>query len=225
MTLKEEPESIEEVSEPAADERDPSADRPAGSTTVIPGPPEDEIGDSTAPQFPTLAAITDQIATDRTSTAVVPNNDPLLLEQLAFTVRRSIDPKLQTQRAFSAIDLYRRIDPSDAIESILARLAVGLTNAAMDSLDRAASIQQTLQGRQIELRLGHKSTAAIVDVLKLLRQRQGSGSESVKVGSVNVASGGQAIVGPVQSTPSQKTGQVERQQEAPIRNIDDLNKS
>jgi hypothetical protein len=81
---------------------------------------------------------------------------------------------------------------------VLARVAVGLTNATMDGLQRAAS-SQNLGARQTELRLSQKSAATLVDVLTLLEKRRGLGPQ-VSVGSVNVGSGGQAIVGNVQSS-------------------------
>ena len=122
----------------------------------------------------------------------------LLIEQLSFSVPQAHpDTNLGVQREIGAIELYQDFKPVDATESVLARVAVGLTNATMDGLQRAAS-SQNLGARQTELRLSQKSAATLVDVLTLLEKRRGLGPQ-VSVGSVNVGSGGQAIVGNVQS--------------------------
>jgi hypothetical protein len=155
---------------------------------------------------------------DLPSTA--PPLDMLLIGQLAGTVERSlIDKSYQNERAAGAIDLYRHLDPANATESILARLAVGLTNAAMEGLQRAAGLDQTLQARHMELRLSQKSATAVVDVLNLLNKLQGPGS--VTVGSVNVGSGGQAIVGTIQSASSPEKRRVEAPPPSSIGQADD----
>jgi hypothetical protein len=132
-----------------------------------------------------------------------PKLNMLLIEQLSFSVPQAHpDTNLGVQREVGSIELYRDFKPVDATESVLARLAVGFTNATMDGLQRAAS-HQNLEARQVELRLSQKSAATLIDVLTLLEQRRGLGPQ-VSVGSVNVGSGGQAIVGNVQSAPKRE---------------------
>jgi hypothetical protein len=127
-----------------------------------------------------------------------PKLNMLLIEQLSFSVPQAHpDTNLGVQREIGAIELYQDFKPIDATESALARIAVGLTNATMEGLQRAAS-NSNLDARQSELRLSQKSAATLIDVLTLLEKHRGLGPQ-VSVGSVNVGSGGQAIVGNVQS--------------------------
>ena len=127
-----------------------------------------------------------------------PEINRLLVSQLAFSV-----PGWQSDDASidDAVQLYRSFRPVDATESVLARLTVGLTNAAMDGLERAARANQKPETRQMELKLSQKGAATIVQVLTLLQKHRGLDRQKVSVGSVNVGSGGRAIVGHVQSAP------------------------
>jgi hypothetical protein len=134
-----------------------------------------------------------------------PKLNMLLIEQLSFSVPQAHpDTNLGVQREVGSIELYRDFKPVDATESVLARLAVGFTNATMDGLQRAAS-NQNLEARQVELRLSQKSAATLIDVLTLLEKHRGLGPQ-ISVGSVNVGCGGQAVVGNVQpaSKPEDK---------------------
>lgn len=134
-----------------------------------------------------------------------PKHNMLLIEQLSFSVPQAHpDTNLGVQREVGSIELYRDFKPVDATESVLARLAVGFTNATMDGLQRAAS-NQNLEARQVELRLSQKSAATLIDVLTLLEKHRGLGPQ-ISVGSVNVGCGGQAVVGNVQpaSKPEDK---------------------
>jgi hypothetical protein len=126
--------------------------------------------------------------------------DMLLLDQMIGTSQGTrLDEKLRFERACGAMDLYQSFNPSDATESALARVAVALTNASMDCLDRAASPQQTAGAREIELKLGVKLASSLAEVLTLMDKHRGLGRQNVNVGSVNVESGANAIVGNVQS--------------------------
>jgi len=118
-----------------------------------------------------------------------------------FSVRGAhSDSKLALQRGEGAVEFYRSFNPVDATEMAVARLAVGFTNAAMDSLDQAASPNQPPKAREIELRLGQKSASTAIDLLTLLDKHRGLDRRHVSVGSVNVGTGGRAIVGNIQSS-------------------------
>jgi hypothetical protein len=134
--------------------------------------------------------------TEPTSPRSAPPFDRLLVGQLAMSV-----PGWQTDAELvdGAVQLYKSFKPVDASESVLARIAIGLTNATMDGLERAARIDATPASRQIELRLSQKAAATIVDVLTALDKHRGLDRQKVSVGSVNVGSGGRAVVGNVRS--------------------------
>ena len=125
--------------------------------------------------------------------------DLLLANQLMHTAEgASQDPEVQMERGAGAINLYRSFNPSDGTESILARLSVALTNSSIDCLSRGNVFGITSRLRESELVLGTKLSLVVVEILTLLDKHRQS-SPHVNVGNVNVASGGQAIVGNVQS--------------------------
>ena len=97
-------------------------------------------------------------------------------------------------------DLYQRLAPRDAHESILALLAVSVTNASLDCLAQAARVPpDNLPVRELNLGLGLKSATVAADLIKALEDRHREKPDRVSVGAVNVEAGGQAIVGNVRS--------------------------
>jgi len=127
-----------------------------------------------------------------------PPLDRLLVSQIASSVP---DWLSNPEAVDGAVQLYLNFKPTDATEDVLARLAVGLTNATLDGLERASRTALNPQVRQTELKLSHKGSAAVVDVLKMLETHRRSDNQKIRVGSVNVGSGGQAIVGNVHAAP------------------------
>lgn len=136
-----------------------------------------------------------------TSPGSGPPFDKLLVGQLAMSVPGWMSEK---DLVDGAVELYQSFKPVDAMESVLARIAVGLTNATMDGLERAARIGENPEARQMELKLSQKGAATVVGVLTLLEKHRGLDRQKVSVGSVNVGSGGRAIVGHVQSAPTRE---------------------
>jgi hypothetical protein len=95
-----------------------------------------------------------------------------------------------------ALHLYAALRSGDPIESIIDRLLVAATNAVMGSYDRAAGTDN-INTRQLELRSSMKGAEVVNNLIKLRDSRRGAGHQNVTVGSLNVESGGQAIVGNV----------------------------
>ncbi|HAN62623.1 MAG TPA: hypothetical protein DCQ79_01935 [Rhizobiales bacterium] len=96
-----------------------------------------------------------------------------------------------------AIALYAAIEPRDAVESLLARIMVGLGNGVMDCLGRAAESGDWLEPRKVNLGFAVKGGLAVAQIVKALDHHRGQDRQKVTVGQVNVESGGQAIVGNV----------------------------
>jgi hypothetical protein len=132
---------------------------------------------------------------------------------IAYQVTDSIHAPIGTDFAIQrhlmhgSLALYAEIAPRDALESVMARLLVGLVNGGMDSFGRAARAGDWLVAREANLKVGIKSTLAATEVIKAFDNHRGRERQKVTVGQVNVQSGGQAIVGNV--------GPKEKQQQAP----------
>lgn len=108
------------------------------------------------------------------------------------------DYALEWQLRSGAVALYAAIEPRDALESILARMAVGLSNGIMDCLGRAARHGEWLKSRDVNLRHAIKGSLAVTEMVKAIDNHRGRDRQKVSVGQVNVQSGGQAIVGNVE---------------------------
>jgi hypothetical protein len=118
----------------------------------------------------------------------------LLVSQLAGSVPQWLS---KPEQADNAIEIYQRFEPQDAAETVLATLAVGLLNASMDGLERAARSGLRPEVRHMELKLTHSGATQITSLIKALDAHRGMGTPKVSVGSVNVSSGANAIVGNV----------------------------
>jgi hypothetical protein len=103
-----------------------------------------------------------------------------------------------------AIARYRDFAPADATERHLVTLCVGLENAAMVSLRHAAGTD-VLPVRTEELKNAMSATHAVTKLLDTLERRRGRGKQSIMVGQVTVETGGQAIVGNVNSESRRST--------------------
>ena len=108
--------------------------------------------------------------------------------------------RLEATMAGATYDLYERLAPQDAQESILSLLTVSVTNASLDCLALAARVPpDNVPVRELNLRYGLKAAAVAAELIKALDDRNREKSDKVTVGAVNVEAGGQAIVGNVKS--------------------------
>ena len=96
----------------------------------------------------------------------------------------------------STIALYLQFDATDAIETLLARIMVGMGNMTMDCLARSV-VADTVVGRELELSYATRGALVVTELTKAFDGHRGRGKQNVTVGHVNVGSGGQAVVGNV----------------------------
>jgi hypothetical protein len=121
--------------------------------------------------------------------------------QLSAPGRYMQNEDIKRRLAEGALSLYLELEPADAIDKLLAMLAVGVGSASLDCLTQAASMSsEYLDRRDLNLRHGFKGAAVAAELLKVLDARRGdSVSRKVTVGSVNVEAGAQAIIGNVEA--------------------------
>jgi hypothetical protein len=147
------------------------------------------------------SGLPDQSASTEPSRPRLANRPPdlgLLERQLNRLVPGFIglDERVKMQRG--AIDLYVSLQPTDPIESIIARQIVGLNNLSMDCFEQAAQTTK-VPVRDVNLRYGIKGAALLADFIKLFESRRSQGPQNVPVRKLKVEEGGQAIVGNVQT--------------------------
>jgi hypothetical protein len=110
------------------------------------------------------------------------------------------DKELKSTLTQGACELYMRLKPRNAQESILSMLAVGVTNASLDCLAQASHLNvDQVELRDLNRRHGPKGATVAIELVEALNDLRGEKPEKVSVGNVNVEAGGQAIVGTVEA--------------------------
>lgn len=132
-------------------------------------------------------------------------SDALAAVQTALSLNTSgfSDEESRTLKKAS-VARYREFAPADATERVFATLSVGSQNAVMTSLEHAAGAEM-LDVRSEELRNATRGAKIVAELLEALDQHRGRGKQSVTVGQVTVETGGQAIVGNVNSEGRRST--------------------
>jgi hypothetical protein len=105
-----------------------------------------------------------------------------------------------TVRLVRAVEQFESLAPADGAEGMLALQMVGTHDAALECLRRAALPGQTFAGRDMALKHAHKLMSLYTQQLAALNKHRGKGQQKVTVEHVNVAAGGQAIVGNVETS-------------------------
>lgn len=114
----------------------------------------------------------------------------------------------------SVVSMLQGIGPKEEIEGMLATQMVAIHNAAMDCFRRANIEGQSLDGRDKELKHAAKLVATYARQVETLNKHRGKGQQKVTVEHVNVESGGQAIVGNIE-TGGHSSKQDPRPEQAP----------
>lgn len=110
------------------------------------------------------------------------------------------DDQVRGPSVDGSADLYMGLKPKNALESILGSLIISVSNATNDCLSQAARVPPTqIQLRDVNLRHALKGATVVTQLVDALERLRGNHPGNVTVGNVKVESGGQAIVGTVQS--------------------------
>lgn len=96
--------------------------------------------------------------------------------------------------------------PRDEVEGMLASQAVALHLSAMECLRRAMVPNQPFETAAKLRKDGANLSRAMTEMVEALDRKRGKGPQVMRVERVVVQEGGQAIVGPVQSSRSEGEG-------------------
>ena len=111
----------------------------------------------------------------------------------------------QMVRVDRAVHLLVGIEPRDEVEGMLATQMVGTHNAAMECLRRVMLQGQSFEGRDQNLKHAAKLLSIYARQIEVLDKHRGKGHQKVTVEYVNVESGGQAVVGHIESGKAAST--------------------
>ncbi len=91
------------------------------------------------------------------------------------------------------------IAPNDELEGMMAAQLIAAHNAAMECYRRATIGEQTFEGRHESLSQANKLSRTYAVLLDALNRHRGKGQQKVTVEHIHVHSGGQAVVGMVET--------------------------
>src|SRR5262244_2315403 len=114
----------------------------------------------------------------------------------------------------AAVDALICIAPRDEFEGMVAAQLVACHNASMECYRRAMLGEQSPEGRRENLSQANKLSRTYAVLLETLNRHRGKGQQKVTVEHVHVHSGGQAIVGTVESPALANSSKLEREQNA-----------
>jgi hypothetical protein len=143
-----------------------------------------------------MAAVRDATGTDQ------PDLQQRLIDQVYDTLGLpdGLSDEKRLARVKAAIAILEGIKPRDEIEGMLATQMVATHNAAMECLRRAMVPAQTFPGRDQSFKYAAKLLSIYSRQIETLNKHRGKGQQKVTVEYVHVESGGQAIVGHVETS-------------------------
>lgn len=117
-----------------------------------------------------------------------------LVEQLLATLPRANQNPARWNFLLATL---HDIGPKDTLEGLLAVQMVSVHVLAMEFLARAMDLGQSFEGTDANINRANKLLRTFGAQVESLNHHRGKAPHPMMVGSVNVANGGQAIVGPV----------------------------
>ena len=127
---------------------------------------------------------------------------------------RHSDEEDRDRQLGAAVAALIGIGPKDEMEGMIAAQLVACHNAAMECYRRSMLPEQTFEGRQENLNQANKLSRTYATQLEALNRHRGKGQQKVTVEHVHVHSGGQAIVGAVESPAPLNSPRHENQRDA-----------
>ena len=109
------------------------------------------------------------------------------------------DPETRDRQYSATIAVLIGIGPKDELEGMMAAQLIAAHNAAMECYGRAMIGEQTFAGRRENLTQANKLSRTFATLLEALNRHRGKGTQKVTVEHVHVHSGGQAVVGVVET--------------------------
>jgi hypothetical protein len=116
----------------------------------------------------------------------------------ALWVKNS-SPEERNKQLSATVAALMGVAPKDEREGMMATQLIAAHNAAMECYRRAMIGEQTFEGRRENLAQANKLSRTFSTLLEALNRHRGKGEQKVTVEHVHVHSGGQAVVGMVQT--------------------------
>lgn len=141
-------------------------------------------------------------------------NLTLVLQTVEALWLKGADDEARTRQMTATIAALRGIEPKDELEGMMSAQLLAAHNAAMECYRRAMISNQTFEGRQASLNQANKLSRTWASLLDALNKHRGKGQQKVTVEHVHVHSGGQAVVGTVETLGGGAQSKMEEQPHA-----------
>lgn len=112
---------------------------------------------------------------------------------------RNSDAETQDRQFNATLAALIGIGPKDELEGMMAAQLIAAHNASMECYRRAMIGEQSFEGRRENLNQANKLSRTYATLLDALNKHRGKGQQKVTVEHVHVHSGGQAVVGNVET--------------------------
>jgi hypothetical protein len=122
-----------------------------------------------------------------------------LANQAVQSLWKNSSPEERDKQLSATVAALMGIAPNDELEGMMAAQLVAAHNAAMECYRRAMIGEQTFEGRRENLAQANRLSRTYAALLEALNRHRGKGQQKVTVEHVHVHSGGQAIVGAVET--------------------------
>ena len=130
--------------------------------------------------------------------------DPEYLSDVLF-LPDSMSSARRRRKLAETANKISNIRPKDEVEKMISIQMVACHEAAVECARRAMIPGQTFEGRDSSLKHAARLMTTFTRLLDTLNKYRGKGHQKVTVEHVRVESGGQAIVGNVESVPSKNS--------------------
>jgi hypothetical protein len=141
-------------------------------------------------------------------------NDVLVNEAVNSLWLSHPDKNWRKRQISATVAALIGIGPRDEIEGMIAAELLAAHNAVMECYRRAMHGEQTLEGRREYLNQANKLSRTRATLLEALNRYRGKGQQKVTVEHVHVHSGGQAVVGLVETPGGGDGSKIEDQPRA-----------
>lgn len=126
-------------------------------------------------------------------------NNTLANQSIQALWLKNSDTAAQDRQLSATVAALLGIAPKDELEGMMAAQLIAAHNAAMECFRRAMLGEQTFEGRRENLNQANKLSRTWTTLLNALNGHRGKGQQRVTVEHVHVHSGGQAVVGMVET--------------------------
>lgn len=126
-------------------------------------------------------------------------NGVLVRQALQTLWIKGSDAEERGRQLVATVAALAGIGPKDELESMMAAQLIAAHNAAMECYRRAMIGDQTFEGRSENLNQANKLSRTFAALTDALNRHRGKGQQKVTVEHVHVHSGGQAVVGVIET--------------------------